>query len=285
METFLGKFALMYLVMPVVCILLGLLMYFVARKNKLLGNKKLIFYFLLSCVVLAVPALLGFVDYAFMPYGYIFLAVVYLLLGYVNLKLMSRVIKELKEKPYGVEFFFQFIIMLVGAALFALVFNLCNELQYGAWAATCVLPFILPSLFRKACRSYINIPVEIYNVWTYQDEKDEIDTEDFDSSAIIVVELEIFKQVEDVNHLNIKAKASENAPFGVWFKMFIHHYNTKSPNYSISAFDEDNSYGWMFYVNTWGFWKRSIDPALSFAQNRIKDKKLITAKRVRRTEK
>ncbi|MDR1347218.1 MAG: TssN family type VI secretion system protein [Prevotellaceae bacterium] len=284
METFFGKVALMYLVMPVMCILLGFLMYFVAKKNKLLSNKKLILYFLLACVLLAVPALLGFTDYTFMPYGYMILSVIYLLLGYLNLILTGRFIKDIKDKPYGVELFLQFTVMVIGAVLFSLVFNLCNELQYGPWASTCILPFILPSLFRKAYRSYIRIPVEIYSVWTYQDEKNEIDIEDFDSSAIIVVELEIFKQVEDVKHLNIKAKASENAPFGVWFKMFIHHYNTKSPDYMIAASDEANSYGWMFYVNTLGFWKRSIDPALSFAENRIKDKKVITAKRVRRTD-
>jgi hypothetical protein len=259
-------------------------MYFVAKKNKLLSNKKLIFYFLSACAVLVIPALFGFADYAFMPYGYALSVGIYLLLGCLNLKLTGKFIKEFEEKPYGVEFFFQFTVMLVGAALYSLVFNLCNELQYGLWASTCLLPFILPSLFRKAYRTYIKIPVEIYSVWTYKDEQDEIDTEDFDSSAIIVVELEIFKQVEDVKHLNIKAKASENAPFGVWFKMFIHHYNTKSPDYMIAASDKANSYGWMFYVNTLGFWKRSIDPALSFAENRIKDKKVITAKRVRRTD-
>jgi hypothetical protein len=284
MEVFLGKFVLMYLLMPLTGMLLGVVMFFIAKKNNLLSNKKAVFYILLSCLLLAVPALMGFIDYAFMPGGYLFLACIYLSLGYLNLRVMDSFIDGIGKKPYGVEFFCQFSVMFIGAALFSLVFNLCNELQYGLWASTCLLPFIFPSLFLKAYNTYIAIPLEVYNVWLYENESDKMETEDFDSSRIIVVELEICKQVDDTKPLNIKAKAAENAPFGVWFKMFIHHYNTKSPNSPIAAVDAENSYGWMFYVNTFLVWKRSIDPSLSFSGNRIKDKKMIIAKRVQRTE-
>ncbi|MDR2805000.1 MAG: TssN family type VI secretion system protein [Dysgonamonadaceae bacterium] len=284
MEIFLGKFVLMYLLMPLIGILLGVVMFFIAKKNKLLSNKKAVAYILSACLLLAVPALLGFIDYAFMPLGYLVLTSVYLLLGYLNVYLTGCFFDEIRKKPYVVEFFCQFTLMFIGAALFSLVFNLCNELQYGLWASTCLLPFIFPSLFLKTYNTYIAIPLEIYNVWLYENENDEMETKDFDSSRIIVVELEIFKQVEDFNPLNIKAKAAENAPFGVWFKMFLRHYNTKSPNCPIAAGDTESSYGWIFYVNTFLVWKRSIDPALSFAENKIKDKKMIIAKRVQRTE-
>jgi hypothetical protein len=259
-------------------------MYLIARKNHLIQDKKGIFYFLLSCIILAIPALLGFMDYTFMPSGYLLLSGLYLWLGYVNLNVMAKFIEGIKGKPYGVEFLCQFMIMFVGVALFSMVFNLCNELQYGIWASTCVLSFIFPSLFRKAYSAYMDIPLEVYNIWSYEQEVDEMDTEKFDTTRIIVVELELFKQIQDIKPLNIKAKAAENAPFGVWFSIFIKHYNTKSPNFPIVPADAENSYGWMFYVNAFLFRKKHIDPELSFAANGIKEKNVIIAKRVQRTE-
>lgn len=45
MELFFGKFVLMYLLMPLIGILLGVVMFLIARKNNLMQNKKEIFYF------------------------------------------------------------------------------------------------------------------------------------------------------------------------------------------------------------------------------------------------
>lgn len=283
MELFFGKFVLMYLLLPLIGLLLGIVMFFIAKKNNLLQNKKAIIYFLLTCVVLAIPALLGFIDYAFMPAGYIFLSAVYLLLGYFNLQLLILFIPGINKKLYFIEFLCQLIPMFIGAALFSVLFNLCNELQYGIWASTSLLSFLLPSLFLKAYNTYIDIPLEIYTSWSYSTEAGEMEMEHFDSSRVIVVELELFKQVEDLKPLNIKAKAAENAPFGVWFKMFIDHYNIKSPLQPIACSDSDHSYAWMFYVNAFPFRKKHIDPGLSFAENKIKEKNVIIAKRIQRT--
>lgn len=60
-----------YLLMPVLTVIFGIAAYFIARKNKLLNNKKLIVYLLLCGIVLALPALSGFMDYSFMPYIYV----------------------------------------------------------------------------------------------------------------------------------------------------------------------------------------------------------------------
>ena len=44
-----------YLLMPVLTVIFGIAAYFIARKNKLLNNKKLIVYLLLCGIVLALP--------------------------------------------------------------------------------------------------------------------------------------------------------------------------------------------------------------------------------------
>jgi hypothetical protein len=280
MGLFLGKFVLLYLLLPVIGILLGAIMVIVAKKNKLLGNKKAIFYFLLACIVLAVPALLGFIDYAFMPYAYIALSILYLVLGYFNLKILDTVIDDRGEKPYYIEFLCVFIVAFVGAALFSLVFNLCNELQYGLWACTCLLSFILPSLFIKACHTYLDIPLEVYRIWSYADETNQVNPEYMNANKIIVVELELFKQVLDTKPFNVKVKASDDMPFGVWFKVLIDDYNRKSPLNPIAYMNPENSYGWLFYTNSFLGWKKHIDPDLSFAKNKIREKNCIIAKRV-----
>lgn len=283
MELAFGKFILLYLLMPIISVILGGVMFFIAKKNKLLSNKKAIFYFLLSCLILAIPALLGFIDYWFMPYAYVCLLFLYLILGYVNLIILKKVFSELTEKPYYVEFLCVFVVMFVGIALFSLAFNLCNELQYGLWASTCLLPFIFPSLFRKTHKAYMDIPVEVYKIWSYDKEERGLVEERYDSNKIIVVELELFKQVSDKEPLNIKAKASEDMPFSVWFKVFLEDYNKKSPEGAIVYADFIDSYGWIFYINTAILGrKKYIDPDLSFAQNKIKEENIIIAKRVKR---
>lgn len=282
MELFFGKFVLMYLLMPIIGLILGVVLLFVAKKNKLLSNKKVIFYFLLACIILIAPALLGFIDYWFMPYAYIGLMALYLILGYYNLVILEKVIDDFKEKPYFVEFLIVFILLLVSAAFFSLVFNLCNELQYGLWACTCLLPFIFSSLFLKTYRTFMDIPLEVYLIWSYNKESGVITEDDFDSSKVIVVELEIFKQVSDTEPLNIKAKSSEITPFGPWFKTFIDDYNKKSPLSPITYTDRQSTYGWIFYVSTSVLGrKRYIDPNLSFAKNKIKEEDVIIAKRVK----
>ena len=280
MELVLGNFILLYLLLPIVGLLLGIVMFFVAKKNQLLSDKKVIFYFLLTCLLLAAPGLLGFIHYWFMPYVYLLLQVLYLLLGWWNLKIMSRFIKPIVEKPYYVEFILVFVLMIIGAGLFSLVFNLCNELQYGLWAATCMVPFIFPSVFRKAYRIFMDIPLEVYDIWSYKNESQTLNSEYMDNNKIIVVELELFKQVLDKEPLNIKVKASENIPFGIWFKLFIGDYNKKSPNAEVAFDDEKNTYGWMFYVNSSILGrKKYIDPKLSFIANKIKEENIIIAKR------
>jgi hypothetical protein len=282
MDLSIGNFIITYLLLPLAAILLAVVSYFVAKKNGLLSNRKLIFMFLLFCLILALPGLLGFIHYWFMPYVYIVLQVLYFFLGWGFL----GIIKETREKPYYVEFTFVFVTMFVGAALFSLVFNLCNDLQYGLWAATCLLPFLFPSVFRKAYYSFLDIPLEVYKLWSYSDEKSDRRTNEMlDSAKVIVIEIELLKQQKDTTPLNIKAKAQEDMPFGMWFKIFIDNYNIKASDLPIVCSDYDNSYGWIFYTLTpvFGF-KRHIDPDLSFIANKIKERRTVIAKRARYSE-
>jgi len=279
-----------YLLMPILAMVMGFIAFFVAKRNKLLSNRKLIFYVLLMSVLLCAPALLGFIPYIFMPYLYILLQALYLLAGYYGVIFVRKHLPEMKKKnssddgerknPFLVIFLFQFVIMFIAAALFSTVFNLCSELKYGIWASTCLLSFIFPPLFWETYNKYMIIPPEIFKTWNYSKS-----TQTFpaptDYDRLLVMEIELYKTLADVAPMKIKAKAPDNIPFGVWFKMFLTDYNYKFPRERIEYEDPKDSYSWIFYVKRSFFLPRKyIDHELTVVENRIKEKHTILAKRV-----
>jgi hypothetical protein len=286
MTSIFSTFLTSYLLMPLIAILMGFIAYFLAKKNKLLSNRKFIFYVLLGSVILCIPALLGFVDYWFMPYIYILLQGLYLLLGYYNVVFLKHFLPNIKkENSFWVFFLIQFLMMFIGAALFSTVFNLCNVLKYGLWACTCLLTFMFPPLFWETYNKYMSIPVEIYKVWKFIGGLDFSSFGPIDYNKSMVMELELFKTMEDATPTKIKAKAPGNMPFGVWFNKFLLDYNVKFP-LSMIDYDSDTiPYGWIFYIKRSFFLpRRYVDYELSIVENRIKEKYTIIAKRVSETD-
>lgn len=274
------KFILAYLLLPLLAVLLGVLVCIIAKKNKLLNNKKIIFYILLGGVTLGLPGLLGFFDYNFMPYIYALLVVVYLTLGCYSQSIMFYFLKDLKEKSFFLKFMFNLAIMVLGIGLFSLFFNLTNELQYGLWACTCVLPFMFPMLYGKTSRCYLDIPAEIYKVWKYSDEYDS-DSFNIDLERVMVVDLELFRKVDDTDSERITGKVSEDSVFGQWFQRMIDDCNRKSPADPIVYQNDAGYFEWIFYIKPSFFSRRKyIDPEHTFADNNLKRKCTIIAKRV-----
>ena len=69
MDSFFQTLAFNYLLYPILGLLLVGLGIFIAKKNTFLKNKRLVGYTIGAIVLLTLPALLGFLDYGFMPYG------------------------------------------------------------------------------------------------------------------------------------------------------------------------------------------------------------------------
>jgi len=66
MQTFATLFT-TYLIYPVLTVVMVFFAAMMAKKNALLKNKRLITYTLLGMLVMAAPALMGFLNYKFMP--------------------------------------------------------------------------------------------------------------------------------------------------------------------------------------------------------------------------
>lgn len=187
-----------------------------------------------------------------------------------------------KETPsFGIRCLLTVTVVLLGAGLFSVVFNLCNELQYGIWASTCLLPFVFPLLYTQTVNSYFDIPLEIYKVWKYSEEYDS-DSLYINRERSIVVDVEIFRKVDDPAAERITGKASEDVIFGHWFQRMIDDCNLKSPSSPIVYQNDGGAYyEWVFYTKS-SFFKRRfyIDPDVTLAENRLKSHDVIIAKRV-----
>lgn len=283
MNEFLGQIALSYLLLPVIAILFGVVLFFIAKKNKLLADKKVVAVFILCILLLVFPALCGFIDYLFVPYIYIVLQLYYLILGYCYLLALPKYLPGLSDKNYGYELLVLLLIMIISMLIFALIFNLCSELSLGLWASTCIIPFIFVSLFRQAYRSYIKIPLEIYKIWECLDNVVNFDYSSIDSRELVLVDIELYKDVNDDHPSCISAKAADTMVFGNWFQRFVTDYNTEYPRSQISYNDGERPYGWIFYVKASFFKQRKyIDPDLTLIENNVRGGNVIIAKRVRR---
>ena len=82
-----GKFVVNYLLFPVIVLILGLLSVVIAKKNKLLSDKKAVITVLGSSLFYSLFGFSGFFGMTFMPYVYLFIQFLFLLLGFVNQKL------------------------------------------------------------------------------------------------------------------------------------------------------------------------------------------------------
>ena len=137
-----------YLLMPLLTVIFGIAAYFVARKNRLLNNKRLIVYLLVCSIVLALPGLSGFMDYNFMPYIYILLVILYWIGGYYNRFVLRKVFSSGKEMPsFGIHFF---------GRLQPLQRTSIRGMGFDLHTAFCISPSIYPDgkkLFRHTCRN------------------------------------------------------------------------------------------------------------------------------------
>jgi len=274
-----------YLLMPILAVIFTFAAVLISKKNKLFSNKKAIFFVLLMGLLLSIPGLLGFLDFEFMPYWYIVLFILYLVIGYFSIGWVRKWIPNIKKegKPYILEFMVHFIIMFIGAAFFSLIFNLTNELQYGLWACTCVFAFVFPSLFNETYQKYMEIPLEVNKIWYFSHNDDLSEFEYMDYNKLLVMELEFFKQVDDDISTKVKVKAPDNLAFGTWFQKFIIDYNIKFPLTPIELTDKETgkNFGWIFYVKRSFFLPRKyIDYDLTIPENKIREKHTIIAKRV-----
>lgn len=276
------SFFIRYLLLPVIVVIATAIMTVINKKNKLLSNKKLILIILATALILGIPGLFGFLGLEFMPWGYIFCQLCYLSLGVLYVWLAGKHYEQELMEKRGFFFLCSLISCLLGVFLFKLGFDWLNQLHYGIWASTAIFAFLIPPIFWWAYIAFLSIPLEIYKVWQYPEAAEDISMEHLDFNRLLVLEVDLYKNIEDMEPLKVKAKAPRNMNFSVWFQKFIDDYNLKFPNAPIQYKERSGeSYKWIFYIKPSFFRQRSfIDPELNIEENRITESYTIYAKRV-----
>jgi hypothetical protein len=276
------QFFLRYLLLPLIAVVAVTVMAVMNKKNRFINNKRLIISILLLSIVLAIPGPLGLLSLGFMPWGYIISQIYHIALGCVLVYLMT---KYYPNELLGRKLFVTIALLiacLLGFYLYQIIFNALSTISIGTWAATSTFNFIIPLLFWWSYVALLSIPAEIYKIWKYPAAPINLDMEHLDFNRMLVLELEVYKNINDPEPIKVKVKAPENMMFGNWFYKFIEDYNIKFPKSPVKYNTDDNEvYKWIFFMKT-SIFKRNIfiDPDLNIRENGISEKVTIYAKRV-----
>ncbi len=276
------SFFIRFLLFPLIFIVSTAVLSIINKKNQFLNNKRLIVSVLVIGIILAIPGFLGFLNFNFMPWGYIICCIFYILTGTIFVYLLTKYYpKELLDRKIFI-FFATLVSAILSVYLYQLAFNWLSSVRFGWWGAGSITWFFVPLMFWWAYVSLLSIPSEIYKIWKYPSTPLDINMDHVDFNKLLVLELELYKKSSDPEPLKVKVKAPENMNFGIWFHKFIDDYNLKFGKNPVEFRDEyQDGYRWIFFIKT-SFFKRNIfiDPDLDITENGISEKMTIYAKRV-----
>jgi hypothetical protein len=276
-----------YILLPLIVIILVLTLLYLKKKIPTIKTKVLVLYIVIFGLCMSLLGFFGFSSNSFSPYLYIIAMIIYLSLGYLNVNLLDKYF-DLKDSNLFFTISFKTLvtitIMLWGGYLFYVIFNWMSIYEgYAFMAATSIFIFIVPLSFYYCYLQFINIPLDVYNVWQYVDDKKVIELDRISYKKLLVVNFELTKSISDGQKSRIKAKAPDQGiSFGDWFSKVVSDYNFKNPNSTIQLNDEtENPFNWIFYTKKSFFhFRKFIDFNESYLNNNIIDNSIIICKRV-----
>ncbi|TFZ63565.1 hypothetical protein E4631_22285 [Hymenobacter sp. UV11] len=217
-----------------------------------------------------------------MPWLYWLAQLLLLLGGGVFLWHLRQVLGEAEQlSPFA--YALTGLILSLGCFLFSVVFDYCSELNYGLWAATCLLPFYVPLLFAQAYARLLAIPDEVRQEWYYSPQRPSLSLDHSNAFRLLIVGVELERQ-PGAPHSRLKAKAriAPDMLFGDWFQSFLNDYNHNFPEAPIYTGPLNGQpCAWRFYVARRGWLRRRrpIDTALTVARNQLSERSTIVATR------
>ncbi|MCY1661938.1 TssN family type VI secretion system protein [Chryseobacterium sp. SL1] len=276
-----------YILMPLFAVIMMVILGIIRKNKPAIKIKTIIIYVLLCSLCLAIPGIFGFAGNLFNPYWYLIAQIIYLILGIIHVNLSDRYFKKHFSSTTK-SILFESILSLTcigfGGYLFYLIFGwMSRGTGYPIMAATSIFIFIVPLVFHYCYVQLISIPVDIYKTWRYSPEQKLPDFEGADFDRLMVLNVELSKNLEDSNRFRIKAKTLPTGiTFGDWFYRVMDDYNHKNPNSVIHLTDETReSYYWIFYTKKSFFsFRKYIDFDQDITENRISENDVVICKRV-----
>lgn len=276
-----------YIFVPLLAIIMMSILGFIRRSQPAIKIKVIIIYILLCSLCLSIPGLFGFSGNLFNPYWYLISQIIYLIFGIIHVNLLHKYFK--KHIPsFGKSVLFESILsitcVLLGSYLFVIFFRLLSKDQgYPIMSATSSLIFFIPLVFYYCYIQFISIPVDIYKTWRYSPDQKPPNFEGANFDKLMVLNVELSKNLEDANRFRIKAKTlPTGVNFGDWFYRVVDDYNHKNPQSIINLTDMDReSYYWIFYTKKSFFsFRKYIDFDQDISTNGISENEIVICKRV-----
>ncbi|WP_374458838.1 TssN family type VI secretion system protein [Chryseobacterium taeanense] len=276
-----------YILMPLFAVIMMVILGIIRRNKPAIKIKTIIIYVLLCSLCLAIPGIFGFAGNLFNPYWYLIAQIIYIILGIIHVNLSDRYFKK-HFSSLTKSILFESILSITcvgfGGYLFYLIFSwMSRGTGYPIMAATSILAFLVPLVFHYCYIQLISIPVDIYKTWRYSPDQRLPDFEGADFDRLMVLNVELNKNLEDANRFRIKAKTlPTGVTFGDWFYRVVDDYNHKNPNSVIHLSDQDKEpYYWIFYTKKSFFsFRKYIDFEQDITENRIAENDVVICKRV-----
>ncbi|WP_080779322.1 TssN family type VI secretion system protein [Chryseobacterium phocaeense] len=276
-----------YILMPLIAVIMMFILGLIRKNKPAIKMKVVIIYFLLCSLCLALPGIFGFAENLFNPYWYLIAQVFYLIFGIIHVNLLHRYFRKHIDS-LGMSILFESILSLTcmafGGFLFTLIFGWISKgLGYPVMAATSISIFVVPMVFYYCYVQFISIPFDIYKTWRYSPDQKLPDFEGADFDRLMVLNVELSKNLEDSNRFRIKAKTlPTGVTFGDWFYRVVDDYNHKNPSSIINLSDIDKEpYYWIFYTKKSFFsFRKYIDFDQDISANGISENEVVICKRV-----
>lgn len=276
-----------YLLVPIVVALamVGFALY--AKVNALLRPGRLMIFVLLTAVALIVPALLGFMSYAFIPFGLFFVQAWFLFAGMAMVWVMRT--GAYRSVGLGEILGIQFLAMLVAVILggwgFYVLFDWLGKLSYSHWVAITVVWFFLPVFFVWARNAFVKLPPPYYEVWDlmHAAQFDETVWDSADYLRMMNISLKIKKSPSDQGYSSYPVLAPPEVPIAQWFMRCLKDQRIKFPNSPIEIESNGEAYQWIFYTTRFFIFNRPLSPMKSFEDYHIRNKSEIFVRRVQKS--
>lgn len=279
-------FFLKYLLAPLMIVMVGFLLNTIAKGKAVLKLKKLIIFVLVLSLILALPSLLGFLKYEFIWGGLLISMGYYLLMGIIfNWFSRSKAFDSIgfKDNRWLI-ILGLFIIIILSAWVYYLVFSWINKLGYAIWAMLTVCWFLVPPFYVFSRNMFLKIPSPFYKLWIMdQDVNDEEYWNNVDTFRLMQVTVKIKRSLDAKQYSSFSVKLPEDVTLGRWFNRFVDDQNIRFPNNVIELENENGSYGWIIYTNKWlpiPIFTRMLDFEEDVIHNKIKNKKVLYVRRV-----
>ncbi|WP_326983670.1 TssN family type VI secretion system protein [Chryseobacterium sp. MYb264] len=280
-----------YILMPLFAVIMMVILGVIRRNKPAIKIKTIIIYFLLCSLCLAIPGIFGFAGNLFNPYWYLISQIIYLILGIIHVNLLHRFFRKHIDSQ-AMSILFESILSITciafGGYLFYLIFEwMSRGMGNPLMAATSLIIFLVPMFFYYCYIQFISIPFDIYKTWRYSPDQKLPDFEGADFDRLMVLNVELSKNLEDSNRFRIKAKTLPTGiTFGDWFYRVVDDYNHKNPNSVIHLSDQEKEpYYWIFYTKKSFFsFRKYIDFDQDISTNSISENEVVICKRVIRHE-